>query len=103
MSTGKTIQIFLSDSNPLGMRIAEIISRTVMVLPTQTIAIYEAFRTLYEQAIKGKHTQNIEMDNESFDWLYGQISHPIAVKKGQKFAVRVVSWYGEESATVVEL
>lgn len=32
MTTGKTIQIFLPDSNPRGIRIAEITSRTVKVL-----------------------------------------------------------------------
>ena len=39
---------------------------------------------------------------EAFDRLYGQISHPIAIKsKNQKIAVRIISQFGEESTKVV--
>ena len=50
---------------------------------------------------KAEMTLRIEIDDEAFDRLYGHISHPIAVKKGQKIAVRVVSQFGEESTKVV--
>ena len=58
---------------------------------------------LAKQATKRKAelTLKIELDDEAFDRLYGHISHPIAVKKGQKIAVRVVSQFGEESTKVV--
>ena len=43
----------------------------------------------------------IEIDDEAFARLYGFISHPFVVKKGQKVAVRVISQYGEESTKVL--
>jgi adenine-specific DNA-methyltransferase len=60
---------------------------------------------LAKQATKRKAelTLKIELDDEAFDRLYGHISHPIPVKKGQKIAVRVVSQFGEESTKVVEV
>ncbi|MBK9075343.1 MAG: hypothetical protein IPL77_10245 [Flavobacteriales bacterium] len=58
---------------------------------------------LSKQATKrnAERTLKIEIDDEAFDRLYGHISHPIAAKKGQKIAVRVVSQFGEESTKVV--
>lgn len=50
---------------------------------------------------KAEQTLKIEIDDEAFDRLYGHISHPIAARKGQKIAVRVVSQFGEESTKVV--
>ncbi|MBK7383214.1 MAG: site-specific DNA-methyltransferase [Flavobacteriales bacterium] len=50
---------------------------------------------------KAELTLKIELDDEAFDRLYGHISHPIAARKGQKIAVRVVSQFGEESTKVV--
>ena len=50
---------------------------------------------------KAEQTLKIEIDDEAFDRLYGHISHPIAVKKGQKLAVRVISLFGEESTKVL--
>lgn len=43
----------------------------------------------------------IEIDEEAFARLYGFVSHPFVVKKGQKVAVRVISQYGEESTKVL--
>jgi len=50
---------------------------------------------------KAERTLKIEIDDEAFDRLYGHTSHPIAARKGQKIAVRVVSQFGEESTKVV--
>lgn len=53
---------------------------------------------------KVESTLRIEVDDESFERLYGHISHPIEIKKkGQKVAVRVISQFGEESLKVLEL
>lgn len=52
---------------------------------------------------KAELTLKIELDDAAFDRLYGHISHPFPVKKGQKIAVRVVSQFGEESTKVVEV
>jgi len=54
---------------------------------------------------KTKHnaekTLKIEIDDEAFDRLYGFTSHPIAIKPGQKIAIRVISQFGEESMKVL--
>ena len=47
-------------------------------------------------------TLKIEIDDEAFERLYGHMSHPIEIKKGQKIAVRVISQFGEESTKVLE-
>lgn len=53
---------------------------------------------------QGGKTLKVEIDEESFDRLYGHLSHPIEVKKkGQKIAVRVISQFGEESTKVLEV
>ena len=46
-------------------------------------------------------TLKIEIDDEAFDRLYGFLSHPFEIKKGQKVAVRVISQFGEESTKVL--
>jgi adenine-specific DNA-methyltransferase len=60
---------------------------------------------LSKQATKrdAERTLKIEIDEEAFDRLYGFQSHPIAVKKGQKVAVRVISQFGEESTKVLSV
>lgn len=60
---------------------------------------------LAKQSTKKKveQTLRIEIDDEAFDRLYGFQSHPIAARKGQKIAVRVVSQFGEESTKVLEV
>lgn len=50
---------------------------------------------------KAEKTLKIEIDDEAFERLYGHVSHPIAVKKGQKIAVRIISQFGEECTKVV--
>ncbi len=50
---------------------------------------------------KVEKTLKIEIDDEAFDRLYGHISHPIEVKKGQKIAVRIISQFGEECTKVL--
>jgi len=51
---------------------------------------------------KVEKTLKIVIDDESFDRLYGHISHPIEIKKkGQKIAVRIVSQFGEECTKVL--
>lgn len=49
-------------------------------------------------------TLKVELDDEAFDrlygCLYGFVSHPIEVR-GRKFAVRVVSQFGEVSTKVL--
>ncbi len=50
---------------------------------------------------KVEKTLRIELDDESFDRLYGHRSHPIAYRKGRRIAVRVVSQFGEESTKVL--
>jgi adenine-specific DNA-methyltransferase len=51
---------------------------------------------------KAEQTLKIQIDEESFARIYGHISHPFAVKKGQKIAVRVISQFGEETTKVLE-
>jgi adenine-specific DNA-methyltransferase len=47
-------------------------------------------------------TLKIEIDDETFDRLYGHISHPIEInRKGQKIAVRIISQFGEECTKVL--
>ena len=57
------------------------------------------------QALR-KRTQaplNIEIDEEAFNRAYGYISHPIAIKQaGQKIAVRVFGYFGEEHMKILE-
>ena len=50
---------------------------------------------------KAEKTLKIEIDDEAFERLYGHVSHPIVVKKGQKIAVRIISQFGEECTKVV--
>jgi adenine-specific DNA-methyltransferase len=50
---------------------------------------------------KAEKTLKIEIDDEAFERLYGHVSHPIEVKKGQKIAVRIISQFGEECTKVV--
>ena len=50
---------------------------------------------------KVEKTLKIEIDDEAFDRLYGHISHPFEIKKGQKIAVRIISQFGEESTKVL--
>jgi adenine-specific DNA-methyltransferase len=51
---------------------------------------------------KVKRTLKIEIDDESFDRMYGYKSHPIQIKKkGLKIAVRIISQFGEESTKVL--
>jgi adenine-specific DNA-methyltransferase len=50
---------------------------------------------------KAEKTLKIEIDDEAFERLYGHVSHPIAVKKGQKIAVRIISQFGEECTKVI--
>jgi len=53
---------------------------------------------------KVEKTLRIEIDDESFDRLYGHISHPIEITKpGQKIAVRMISQFGEESTKVLTI
>jgi adenine-specific DNA-methyltransferase len=52
---------------------------------------------------KAEQTLKIEMDDEAFARVYGHESHPFAVKKGQKIAVRVLSQFGEETTKVLEV
>ena len=60
---------------------------------------------LAKQSTKRKveQTLKLELDDEAFDRLYGFRSHPIAAKRGQQIAVRVVSQFGEESTKVLIL
>ena len=39
----------------------------------------------------------------SLSRVYGHESHPFAVKKGQRIAVRVLSQFGEETTKVLEV
>jgi adenine-specific DNA-methyltransferase len=50
---------------------------------------------------KAEKTLKIEIDDEAFERLYGHVSHPIEVKKGQKIAVRIISQFGEECTKVI--
>lgn len=62
--------------------------------------------TLVKENTKKKveKTLKIEIDDASFDRLYGHISHPIEVRrKGQRIAVRLVSQFGEECTKVLSV
>lgn len=50
-----------------------------------------------------EQTLKVEIDDEAFSRIYGHISHPFPVKKGQKIAVRVISQFGEETTKVLEM
>ena len=50
-----------------------------------------------------EQTLKIEIDDEAFGRLYGHTSHPFAIKKGRKIAVRVVSQFGEETTKILEV
>ena len=52
---------------------------------------------------KTEQTLKVEIDDEAFSRIYGHKSNPIAVKKGQKIAVRVISQFGEETTKVMEV
>jgi adenine-specific DNA-methyltransferase len=53
---------------------------------------------------KVEKTLKIDIENETFDRLYGHISHPIEIKKkDQKIAVRMVSQFGEECTKVLTI
>jgi adenine-specific DNA-methyltransferase len=52
---------------------------------------------------KAEQTLKIEIDEEAFSRVYGHVSHPFPVKKGQKIAVRVISQFGEETTKVLDL
>lgn len=50
-----------------------------------------------------ERTLKIELDDEGFARVYGYISHPITVARGQRVAVRIISQFGEESIKVLAL
>ena len=50
---------------------------------------------------KAEQTLKLQIDDEAFARLYGHTSHPFAVKKGQKIAVRVISQFGEETTKIL--
>jgi len=52
---------------------------------------------------KAEQTLKLQIDDEAFARIYGHKSHPFAVKKGQKIAVRVLSQFGEETTKVLEV
>ncbi|MGI4733599.1 MAG: site-specific DNA-methyltransferase [Janthinobacterium lividum] len=52
---------------------------------------------------KAEQTLRIELDEDAWERLYGFQSHPIALKKGKRVAVRVISQFGEESTRVLTL
>jgi adenine-specific DNA-methyltransferase len=52
---------------------------------------------------KAEQTLKIEIDDEAFSRVYGHMSRPFPVKKGQKIAVRVISQFGEETTKVLEV
>jgi len=52
---------------------------------------------------KAEQTLKLQIDDEAFARIYGHTSHPFAVKKGQKIAVRVLSQFGEETTKVLEV
>lgn len=62
----------------------------------ETIARQKAKRNV-------ERTLKIDIDEETFDRLYGFKSHPIAIKDGHKIAVRVISQFGEESTKVLSV
>lgn len=52
---------------------------------------------------KVERTLKLEIDDEAFERVYGLRSHPIALEKGRRLAVRVISQFGEESTKVLSL
>ncbi len=52
---------------------------------------------------KAERTLKLEIDDEAFERVYGHRSHPIALEKGRRVAVRVISQFGEESTKVLSL
>ncbi len=50
-----------------------------------------------------EQTLKVEIDDEAFAGVYGHVSRPFPVKKGQKIAVRVISQFGEETTKVVDV
>jgi adenine-specific DNA-methyltransferase len=52
---------------------------------------------------KAEQTLKVQIDDEAFARIYGHKSHPFAVKKGQKVAVRVISQFGEETTKVLDV
>lgn len=51
---------------------------------------------------KAEQTLKLEIDEETFVDLYGHVSRPFPVKKGQKIAIRVVSQYGEKTTKILK-
>ncbi len=58
---------------------------------------------LADTKAKVEKTLKLELDDEAFERVYGHRSHPIAARKGQRVAVRVISQFGEESTKVLTL
>jgi adenine-specific DNA-methyltransferase len=58
---------------------------------------------LADAKAKVEKTLKLELDDEAFERVYGHRSHPIAARKGQRVAVRVISQFGEESTKVLAL
>lgn len=53
---------------------------------------------------KAERTLRVELDEDAFARLYGHRSHPVPeITDGQRFAVRVVSQFGEETTKVIAL
>ena len=52
---------------------------------------------------KVERTLKLEIDDEAFERVYGLRSHKIALQKGRRVAVRVISQFGEESTKVLSL
>ncbi|MBP5679443.1 MAG: site-specific DNA-methyltransferase [Bacteroidales bacterium] len=52
---------------------------------------------------KAEQTLRLEFNDEIWDTLYGFQSEPILYEKGRKICVRVVSQFGEEASTVIEM
>ncbi len=50
-----------------------------------------------------EQTLKIEIDDEAFERVYGHMSHPFPLRKGQRVAVRVISQFGEETTKVMEV
>ena len=50
-----------------------------------------------------EQTITLEIDEETFERLYGLAPHPFEIKPGQKVAVRVISQFGEESTKVLSI
>jgi adenine-specific DNA-methyltransferase len=45
----------------------------------------------------------IEIDEESYNRIYGFKSHPIKYNPNQKIAIRVISQFGEETTKIITL